>query len=377
MRIALIIIWSFLKKFDVLGLISFYLLVFRNRLSDVIHDRPIAIAKFLRFVPLIFAFIIIVMITRYGTLRSPIAALTVCFMIALAVLLTIVTMSVTFLHGSLLVPFMSALRSIGLRAAIFFIPSYVVCYWFRGNSVLQLMAMGVCLVLWFVFSGILEYLVDSLQWQKRRRLKRLDIGSDRYHLNDEEYWRVCVHEAGHLLLYGQLNAVPEDAIAVVDREPKYGFGGFVTPIHSLDPIDATTDILLWQTTMSYAGAAAERLVFGSHCEGASQDYEMADNFIVRLARLSPNTQYFTKTENPTQEAANIMAICRLRSECQQRADEYLTLNRMQLIFIAEQLRDKECVTCEEFSPVWRTLLLPAEWKRLTVPARIPCLDLDG
>jgi hypothetical protein len=295
----------------------------------------------------------------------------------LAIWLVFGTIAVTTLHGSLLLPFVAALRYIGLRALVFFVPAFTACYRFKGNPTHQLTAVGICLILWFIFYGILEHFLDSLKWQKRRQLRRLDIGKDKHHLNDEEYWRVCVHEAGHLLLYGQLAAVPEDAIAVVDREPKYGFGGFVTPLHAIDPIEATMDILRWQTTMAYAGAAAERLILGSHCEGASQDYEMADGFIVRLIKLSTNMQYFAKPENPTQEAANIMEICRLRTDCQQRADDYLLCNRSQLISIAEQLRDKECVNCEDFFPIWTTLVMPPEWNKLPVPTRIPCLDENG
>ena len=103
---------------------------------------------------------------------------------------------------------------------------------------------------------------------------------------------------------------------------------------------------------------------------------MADEFIVRLAKLS-HTAYFATPANPTQESANIMTICRLRSECQQRADEFIVHNKEQLIHIAQQLRSTECVNCEDFFPVWQTLVLPKSWRKLVLPARIPRLDSDG
>lgn len=376
MRVALIIIWSFLKKGDLFGLVAFYLRTGRNRLHHWLHDHPLSAAKLLRFAPLMLAIGVLLLTARYGSLDSPVIALATCFSVALSLWIAAPTIAVLSLSGPLLLPFMRAWRHGALRILSFFVPAFAVVLWYRGQPVQQLMGAGAILLLWFMFYGLVEYFLDALRWQSKRRLKRLDIGKDRLQLNDAEYWRICVHEAGHLLLYGQFDALPEDAIAVVDREPKYGFGGFVTPIHTTEAIDATTDVLLWQATMAYAGAAAERSVFGAHCEGASKDYEMADEFIVRLAKLS-HTAYFSTPANPTQESANIMAICRLRSECQQRAEEFIAHNKEQLMHIAQQLRLTECVNCEDFFPVWQTLVLPQCWKKLVLPARIPRLDSDG
>lgn len=370
MRSQLQILWYYLKRVKLVDLSVLYFRMARNRLLRLIYDRPLRTASLLRFLPLVIAGVLGWLVASYGSLHSPLPALGTSFAIVLAIWLCLLSVALLTLSAQLLIPYLKTWRAWLFRGISFFAPISLFLYVYDGKPSQEWTISGVWLLLWIMCFGIVEYLAESIAWQSKRRLRRFQIGQDKMALDDSEYWRVCVHEAGHLLLYGQCTALPEDAMAIADREPQYGFGGFVTPVDMSESAEITTDILQWQAIMSYAGAAAERAIFGANCEGAAKDHEMADNYISRLAALK-HENYFVNPKNVTEESANIMAICQLRAECQKLAEEFLANNKQQLLQIAEMLRDTECVACDNFYPIWQTLALPPGWKKIELPSRIP------
>jgi hypothetical protein len=339
-------------------------------------EHPLLLAKVLRVVPLLVAVLIACGVFALGGLETPGKALGSAAALAGALWLAVGSLGATLLAGQIVIPLAGLWRYVGIRASMFFIPAGAAVWWFAGQPERQAWAIGVCAILWFTLYGLVERFTEALIWQKKRRLKRLTFGADKHFLTSEEIWRVAVHEAGHLLLYGELERLPEDAMGVVDKESKYAFGGFVLPVHIENALEATSDMLRWQATLAYAGGTAERIIFGANTDGAAPDHEQADKFIARLASVL-HIDYFPTPANPSEEQANVGAVCRLRESCRNRAETFLKTNTVQLLQIAEMLKASECVDSEQFYPFWQTLLLPDGWKKIPVPARIPCLAANG
>lgn len=372
----LYIFWSYLRRGRILGLILLYFRLIRNRISSWVVEHPLFLAKILRVVPLLIAVLIVFGANAFGGLETPAKALCSAAALACALWLAIGTLGAMLLPGPIVLPLAGLWRYVGVRALMFFVPAGATVWWLAGKPEQQGWAIAVCAILWFTLYGLIERFAEALIWQKNRRLKRLALGADKHILNAEEIWRVAVHEAGHLLLYGELERLPEDAMGVIDKDPKYAFGGFVLPVHLENALEATSDMLCWEATLAYAGGTAERLVFGANSEGAACDHEQADKFIARLASVL-HIDYFPAPANPSEEQANIAAICRLREHCRNRAEVFLKVNMAQLLQIAEMLKVSESVNSEQFYPIWKTLNLPEGWKKIPVPARVPCLEEDG
>jgi hypothetical protein len=370
------ICWIYLRRGNLPGLLLHYYRHARNGLRNWIAAHPLLLARVLRFIPLLAAVGIAWAVFHHGSLDTPGHVLSTAAALACALWLAIGSLGAVFLAGQLVLPLAGLWRYVGIRASMFFIPAGATVWWFSGQPDRQAWAIAVCAMIWFTLYGLLERFADALSWQKKRRLRRLVFGADKHVLTDEELWRVAVHEAGHLLLYGELERLPEDAMGVVDKEPQYAFGGFVVPIQMENAMEATSDMLRWQATLSYAGGSAERLIFGANTEGAAKDHEQADQFITRLAAVL-HVDYFPTPVNPSEEQANIAAVCRLRKECRDRAAVFLEVNRAQLLRVAEMLKVEECVDSEQFYPIWLTLNLPDGWRKIAVPSRIPCLAKDG
>jgi hypothetical protein len=375
-NVHLAICWSFLRRGNISGLLLHYFRRVRSSVLDGLVEHPLLLAKVLRVVALLVAVLIACGVFTLGGLETPAEALGSAAALACALWLAVGSLGATLLAGQLVIPLAGLWRYVGIRASMFFIPAGAAVWWFTGQPGRQAWAIAVCAILWFTLYGLVERFAEALIWQKKRRLKRLTFGADKHVLTPEEIWRVAVHEAGHLLLYGELERLPEDTMGVVDKEPKYAFGGFVLPVHMENALEATSDMLRWQATLAYAGGTAERLIFGANTEGAASDHEQADKFIARLASVL-HTDYFPTPVNPSEEQANIAAVCRLRESCRNRAEAFLKANMAQLLQIAEMLKAAECVDSEQFYPIWQTLLLPEEWRKVPVAARVPCLAADG
>jgi hypothetical protein len=338
--------------------------------------HPLLLAKVLRVVPLLVAVLIVCGVFALGGLETPGKALGSAAALGCALWLAVGSLGAVLLAGQIVMPLAGLWRYVGIRASMFFIPAGAAVWWFAGQPERQSWAIAVCAILWFTLYGLVERFAEALIWQKKRRLKRLTFGADKHVLTAEELWRVAVHEAGHLLLYGELERLPEDAMGVVDKELKYAFGGFVLPVHMENALEATSDMLRWQATLAYAGGAAERLIFGANTEGAASDHQQADKFIARLASVL-HIDYFPTPANPSEEQANVAAVCLLREACRNHAEAVLKANMAQLLQLAEILKASECVDSEQFYPIWQTLLLPEGWKKIAVPSRVPCLAADG
>jgi hypothetical protein len=126
----------------------------------------------------------------------------------------------------------------------------------------------------------------------------------------------------------------------------------------------------------YGGAAAEELVFGSHGEGVTADFEHGDRMARRLAAILPEVRYFPNPVNETEERLNAEAVVALRQQHFELAKAYLSVNQDALLEVAEFLRQHESMNCEEFAPIWQRLCTPAGQRVFAPPARLACLPVS-
>lgn len=238
-------------------------------------------------------------------------------------------------------------------------------------------ALLVALVVWLGTAAWLEHLVECLLWRRRHRVagSTTTLVLDRHALTEEQLHSVCVHEAGHLMLFGLLARLPEDAFAMVDTKPRFDFAGFVTPMRDIEPIDMSPGLLRWQVMVALAGAAAEQLVIGRYTEGATADFNMAEKTLRRLGALDHAQPYFRTPAGAGEDAVNASTLAALRVELFDAALRYLTENRALLERVAAHLAAHGSMDCEEFAPIWGEAATPPGFARVNPPRHIACLQL--
>lgn len=234
------------------------------------------------------------------------------------------------------------------------------------------------LAVWLCCNGMVEHLVESLLWQRRHRAGSSSLGIDRLTLTDDELRAVCIHEGGHLVMYGLMTRLPEDAFAMVDARPAFDFAGFVTAMNDVATIDMSVGLLRWNALVAFAGAAAEQVLLGRHTEGALADFGMADASVRRLAAIDHASRYCRMPVTEGEERTNAETLRALRVELFDEARRYLEANRALLIAVADHLQRHHSMDCEEFEPLWKKAVTPPGFTKIDPPGRIACLPLsDG
>jgi len=258
-----------------------------------------------------------------------------------------------------------------IRAAAFSVLVAAVSLAFPRDQVLY--ALVAMTAIWMTSVGLVEYLIDCLLWQKKHRIGNAKFGVDRFSLTDTEARIVAVHEAGHLLMYGLLSRLPEDAFAMLDLQPNYDFAGFVSAMQGISAVEMSSPLLAWHTMLSFGGAAAEEVVFGRHSEGANADFDMAETYLRRQVSIEPALAYIRSPNCPEEHAFNAQAIVALRTALFDRTREFLKVNQDSLIVVADHLARHNSMDCEEFHPIWQALIVPSGQKRIAPPSTIACL----
>lgn len=236
-------------------------------------------------------------------------------------------------------------------------------------------ALLVALTLWIGASGLVEHLIGCLLWQRRHRVagSGATLGPDRQGLTRQQQHAVCTHEAGHLMMFGLLKRLPEDAFAMVDANPRFEFAGFVTPLQDIDLVDMSPALLRWHGMVALAGAAAEQLVVGHYSEGASADLDVSEKILRRLAALDYAQPFFRRAKSAGENALNAATVAALRVELFDNATRYLAANHVQLDRVAAHLAAHGSIDCLEFAPIWADSVTPPGFARIDPPAHIACL----
>lgn len=217
----------------------------------------------------------------------------------------------------------------------------------RGDSI------AVALAAWLCCNGMVEHLVESLLWQRRHRAGSSSLWVDSLPLTDDELRAVYIHQGGHLVMYGLMARLPEDAFALVDARPAFDFAGFVTAMNDIAPVDMSVELLRWNALVAFAGAAAEQVLLGRHTEGALADFGMADASVRRRAVVDHTSLYCRVPVNEGEERINAETRKALRVELFDAARVYLNANRTVLIAVADHLQQHHSMDCIEFEPLWK------------------------
>lgn len=368
------VLWSFLRSGKPWLLVPFLRdkIVFSIRAS--LNARPLAVLKFLRIIPGLLGIAILAVTFGYLPFELSLIGLLQIGLLCIASSCLVLSAAALLLAPSLLSAFWRTWLRFNVHTIVFFViivPVLSISDSNRGGFSGQVTLL---LVFWLLSHRVVDYLIDCLIWQRRHRVKGMDIGHDRFEVSDTEYWKYCVHEGGHLLMYGLLSRLPEDAFAVVDRSPQYGFGGYVALLHQMSGTGTTVALMEWLTMTYYAGAAAEEIEFGSHCEGGKSDFAAAETTIRRLAGMLPGQSYFPSPDNDVERSINAETICILRKKYFDDALIVLRENRTILQAIAEHLQKNASMDCEEFHPLWSRVKLPASFMFVAPPDGVACLD---
>jgi hypothetical protein len=234
--------------------------------------------------------------------------------------------------------------------------------------------LGFAIAAWLACSDLIEYLIDCLLWQKKHRSGPGAAPIDRLRLTDEQLRIVAVHEAGHLLMYGFLTRLPEDAFAMVDADPRYDFAGYVSAMRDISTVEMSTQLLAWHATLLYGGAAAEQVVYGRFSEGASADFDTAEQYLRRQVAIDPDLNYVRTAIIAEEHEANLRTIVALRVKLFSRAEQYIRANQQALLQVADHLAVKHSMDCEEFLSIWEQLHVPAGFERVATPSTVACLS---
>lgn len=336
----------------------------------LVSTRPLAIIKTSWILPLILAVSVLVGIYQIHTENAVTLSLRIGG-IVVALALLCLSAGLAFLNPAIWRSGAGVWWRAVIRAAAFSLLAAAVASVFPRDQVLY--ALIAMTAIWVTSAGLVEYLIDCLLWQRKHRTGNPQLGVDRLSLTDTEARIVAAHEAGHLLMYGLLSRLPEDAFAMLDLQPNYDFAGFVSAMQGISAIEMSAPLLAWHTMLSFGGAAAEEVVFGRHSEGANADFDMAETYLRRQVSIEPALAYIRSPNCPEEHAFNAQAIVALRSALFGRTREFLKVNKDSLIVVADHLARHNSMDCEEFHPIWQTLLVPSDQKRIAPPSTIACL----
>ncbi len=153
-------------------------------------------------------------------------------------------------------------------------------------------------------------------------------------LTDSEYYKACIHEAGHIIVGEQLGCSAK--LVVV---PKKGYTRGATVFDSWEEGSPTLEQIESRIAASYGGEAAEEIVFGERHLGGTDDVGRATELSIKLVTEWGKTTNYMANDHPHPlvieaggllrplndgERASIYSEARLiRERCYQRAKKVL------------------------------------------------------
>lgn len=265
---------------------------------------------------------------------------------------------------------------LGLRTLIISIVCGTIYFSFGGNSQSTVYALLAAILVWQALSPLLEKILRALIYQRRHRMSAFTIPNDQLAFGTAEFRKTCIHEAGHLAMFGLLEKLPEDAFAAVDLNPEYGFAGFATGFQQSTIGMMTCEQLRWEVMCLLGGAAAEQVIYETHSTGCSSDFDRAEERLRLLASIEQKEVYFRNPANDTEHVRNVEAMRVIRAELMALAIEFLTANRQYVIEIADFLEEKHSMDCEEFLPIWQTIGSHPLSRLVELPVFVACLPVE-
>lgn len=189
----------------------------------------------------------------------------------------------------------------------------------------------------------------------------LDIRAKRATATEDFNTLVAVHEAGHALVYALLNKA---APAEVKINTASFQGGYMIPTPNMAMVSKNQ--MLTQIAVSYAGAAAEELVFGSEMRtaGSASDLVNASRTASMIVRSLGMDEFASIVGNDESDATGSVprvtyikatddAIERIVRQQKQRATDLLESNIHLLTKLVHRLLTGDVLTADEFQELFK------------------------
>lgn len=131
--------------------------------------------------------------------------------------------------------------------------------------------------------------------------------------NEDTLLRLAAHEAGHALLYGLGDEIPEDLYLYVDEKSMDALGGAVLVAEEVTIDRATVDQLRFRLLMLAGGAAGEQVRCGSMSLGSHYDFVNFEALAIPYM-LAAGCAVIAEPKAQAEFALNAAAIAQLRTE---------------------------------------------------------------
>lgn len=176
-----------------------------------------------------------------------------------------------------------------------------------------------------------------------------------------QYRGVCIHEAGHAVMYALGDRVPEDAIAYIDFDTISPALGQVS-LPTVSEGDISMALLEWKLFTLLAGMTTEIIRTGTHGMGVSGDLEGWDELVGPYLLLRSDVVYFASPSNALEIESNKREVTALKKHMLAVLTQFMRANWHVVERIADCLEEVDCLDhqqlAELISDVVRTGGLP-------------------
>jgi hypothetical protein len=218
-----------------------------------------------------------------------------------------------------------------------------------------------------------------LHWGSPRRA-RLTEALSMPILDEASVERLCAHEAGHALMYGLGDEIPEDLYLYIDRDlVGDGVGGAVLASVEFTPEQAALEQIKFRLMVLAAGAAGERVRLGDMSIAAHADF-VSFEALASFYLLSAGYAVIAEPTTALQHQVNATAVSKLREEMIELASRIIRTNRDVHDELVTMLLARSDLAYDDVLPTLsRVKRIPdaplPTWSKATVTHRLTRQDL--
>lgn len=165
--------------------------------------------------------------------------------------------------------------------------------------------------------------------------------------------RTAVHEAGHILLFAALPAVPERlSVEVMSAlSPFDHYRGQVVSSDDLIPTHCTESHLRWSMLLHLAGSRAELFEFSDRADGSCEDNQHWASYATHYLGAGFGEVFYPVPTDQAMHEHNRLVLNDLRRQQEVALDEFFTLNAEVLKDLAELLEQRLRLGRDDLLPI--------------------------
>lgn len=220
----------------------------------------------------------------------------------------------------------------------------------------SLLFAGVTITLYLLTAPLLQQWLQLwlFQWGSPRRAGLTEALSVPL-INEASIERFAAHEAGHALMYGLGEEIPEDLYAYIDPDViGEGYGGAVLCVEEFTPDRTTLELLRFRLMVLAAGAAGEYVRLGTISLSVHHDF-VSFEAIAPYFMLAAGYPIMADAKTEEQHAANAAAVAKLREEMVELAKDVIEANRSAHDKLIDQLKSKRELAYDDILPILATV----------------------